>query len=136
MPNSTEENANFSQKKVVGKPFKKGKSGNPNGRPKLTADMVEARRVVNNEIAKAAHMLTLTPDELKSMIDTDNPSILITSLMKAISSSKDFRVISMFLDRILGKARQSIDVKADVTASDDLTEDQRKAIATEYLKSF
>jgi hypothetical protein len=84
--------ADNSKKTVKGKPFKKGQSGNPGGRPKLPEEFKELART-NSIIAlqKAIDIMT-------------NPN----------SDPKDvLKAADMIMDRGFGKATQAIEAKVE-----------------------
>lgn len=87
-------NSTKNSKKQVGKPFEKGKSGNPNGRPKVDPEV--------RELLKAA-----TPAAAKLLIDTINDP----------TAKRDTRLdaAKTVLDRVYGKATQPIDGNIDTT---------------------
>lgn len=74
--------------KVRGRPFQKGQSGNPGGRPKIPKDV--------KEMLKAA-----APDAAQLLIDTINDEQVTRSLR--IEAAK------VLLDRVYGKAAQPIE---------------------------
>ena len=78
--------------------FKKGKSGNPNGRPKLP-DIREA-------------LVKVLSDEQEGM--TALEAILKVLRKRAIKG--DIRAIKELLDRGYGQSKQSIEVKSDPVA--------------------
>lgn len=77
-----------SEKKVVGRPFEPGKSGNPHGRPKLPAEL--------REMARAA-----SPDALQALIDVMSD--------KDAPQSARVSAANSILDRGYGKPAQPID---------------------------
>jgi hypothetical protein len=88
------------------KPFPKGKSGNPNGRPKLP-DIKEALiKILSNESAGK----------------TDLDRILLALKAKALKG--DVRSAQELLDRAFGKAQQLIDVKGGVFLKFDHQDEQ------------
>jgi hypothetical protein len=70
----------------VGRPFPKGVSGNPGGRPKV---VVEVKRILEDAAPKAA-------TKIGQLIDHEDPKI-------AIAAAKDV------IDRLMGKPRSSED---------------------------
>lgn len=79
------------------KPFKKGQSGNPNGRPKGQRNYATIYR---EALIKLADLNDKTPEALEEEM-----------LSKAILSARkgDYRFYKDLLDRLYGKAVQSID---------------------------
>ena len=77
------------------KPFKKGQSGNPNGRPKIP-DLSEAISKILNE-------------EKDGMIALD----AVLKALRARAIKGDVRAIQELLDRAYGKAKQYIDHTTD-----------------------
>jgi hypothetical protein len=80
------------------KPFKKGQSGNPNGRPKLP-DLKEvmAKALSSEKNGKAA---------IEEIIDA----------MKAKAAKGDVRAAEFLFDRGYGKATQDINMRQEGTA--------------------
>ena len=107
-PNETPEGA---------KPFKKGQSGNPNGRPrKLISETIKeleaegVKQTTTTEIKAVYLMLiNLTIPELETRVKDSKQSALVRIVGKAILSGKGFEIIERMLDRSIGKAQQSID---------------------------
>ena len=81
-----------------GKPFKKGQSGNPNGRPKK---IPELRELLANVLG----------DEKDGK--TAAEAILMALRNKAIKG--DVRAAELLLDRAYGKARQDFDMNIGIT---------------------
>ena len=79
--------------KTWGKPFEKGKSGNPSGRPKISGD---ARAML-----KAA-----TPAAVKLLVDTLNNTNEKTETRVKCAET--------VLDRVYGKANQPIDFGGEI----------------------
>lgn len=87
-------------KKVVGKPFKKGKSGNPKGRPIMTEEKAKAKRAIDELVKEYRERLAQALPDIsevlvKSAIDGNLPAI------------KELN------DRVMGKPEQ----KADITSA-------------------
>ena len=79
------------EKRVPGRPFEKGKSGNPTGRPKIPDDV--------KEMLKGA-----TPAACKLLCDTINNPNEKTELRVKCSE--------IVLDRVFGKPQQAVEVDA------------------------
>jgi hypothetical protein len=106
------------QHKVIGKPFPKGKSGNPNGRPRGSLNF---ETVFNNAIQKIAK---------NSDINRYMEQLMKIGLKKA--KEGDFRFWSAITDRVYGKVK-------DVKQIDSEKKPVQKMILTfseEELKSF
>ena len=93
--------------KMIEKMFRPGQSGNPKGRPKLTPEQRELRKLTI-ETYKEVIELVLTGNlkELKEMAeDPSTPAIQVgiaMSFMKAIKAG-DYTVIERIAERIVGK---------------------------------
>jgi hypothetical protein len=75
------------------KPFKKGESGNPNGRPK-----------------KLPELDKLLADVLGEEKDGITAGEVILKALRAKASKGDVRAAEVLLDRAYGKAKQTMDV--------------------------
>lgn len=92
----------IAKKNVPGKPFEKGKSGNPNGRPKIPEDV--------REMFKAA-----TPAAAGLLIDTvDDKTAPLALRMDAAKA---------IIERVYGKPTQPIDGNLDATLKIVMDED-------------
>ncbi len=102
------------------KPFKKGKSGNPGGKPVGTRNFATIYRAAIEKLAKKKG---ITPDEF----ETD---FLLSGLER---SGKDFRFYKDTLDRKHGTPKQTLDLKGGEDIGKSFNEDQMKRIAGEML---
>jgi hypothetical protein len=88
-------------------PFKKGQSGNPNGRPKKLPELDKLlANVLGEENANGV---------------TAAEAILMA--LRAKAAKGDIRAAEVLLDRGYGKAKQSIDLNADVTSRFTMIDD-------------
>jgi hypothetical protein len=88
------------------KPFPKGKSGNPNGRPK-----------------KLPELDKLLADVLGEEKDGVTAADAILRKLRAMAAQGNIRAAEILLDRAYGKAKQSIDLNADVTSRFTMIDD-------------
>lgn len=96
--------AKTAKKRGPGRPFAKGQSGNPSGRPKIPKDV--------KEMLKAA-----APDAAKLLIDTINDSEAPRALRLEAAKT--------LLDRVYGKATQPIegvDNKIEIVLAGELAD--------------
>lgn len=80
------------------KPFPKGNNANPNGRPK-----------------KLPHLDKLLDDVLGEEKDGLTAAEAILKALRSKATKGDIRAAEILLDRAYGKAKQTLDVKAEVT---------------------
>jgi len=81
------------------KPFKKGQSGNPNGRPK-----------------KLPELDKLCADVLGEEKDGITAAEAILKKLRSMASQGNIRAAELLLDRAYGKARSSVDITSDGNA--------------------
>ena len=97
-----------------GRPFKKGESGNPGGRPKVIAEL--------RELARAQ-----APDATKE---------LARLAIKAKSETARVAAIRELLDRGYGKAGQAPITENEVDPSDLTAEEVRKELLADFAALF
>ena len=97
-----------------GRPFKKGESGNPGGRPKVIAELRALAR---------AH----APDAIKE---------LARLAIKAKSEAARVAAIRELLDRAYGKAGQAPITENEVDPSDLTAEEVRKELLADFAALF
>jgi hypothetical protein len=89
-------------KKTVGRPFVKGQSGNPNGRPKMPKDLKEAFKAASPKALEILKKILADPEA---------------------KDSDRLRAAEIILDRAYGKPAQSVDITTDtVTIQETLNE--------------
>lgn len=95
------------KKRGPGRPFEKGKSGNPNGRPKMPEE--------TKEILKAA-----APEAAALLVELMRDETQPAKIRKGCAES--------LLDRVYGKPTQPIDGKMTVAAVEITDDDARAAL--------
>jgi len=94
--------------------FKKGQSGNPRGKAKLTDIEKRARHASRLEIAEVYQALKgLTLEELKKVIENKDAAtitILFASSFKTGIKKGDLTEVHRMYDRLLGKPKQSTEL--------------------------
>ena len=111
------------KKRPEGTPWKKGQSGNPNGRPrKLVSDIIDKMKsegvkpLKQSQVSDAYEVLMqLEEAELMTLINDKKTPMFIRIIGKAMVQKDGTRMIETMLDRAHGKSTQKseIDVKSD-----------------------
>jgi hypothetical protein len=99
-------------------PYQKGQSGNLNGRPKKFTTILKEHGYKQSEINDTIQsMLSMSIDELKSVHDDDNATILEKTIANALHKSwkkGSLYSIETLLTRTFGKPKETIGVDADI----------------------
>jgi Family of unknown function (DUF5681) len=99
------------------KPFKKGQSGNPNGRPKSYVTGLKDAGYNMTEINMSIrNMLSMNINELKSVFENPNATILEKTVAGAMRKSLEkgsLYSIETLLSRVFGKPKETADIKQD-----------------------
>ena len=101
------------------KPFKKGQSGNPAGKPRKIVSACMALGYKRQEVIDTLSvMIAYTLDELKEVYQNKNSTLLELTIANALRKSLEkgsLYTIDSILDRLFGKATEKLDVDANVT---------------------
>jgi len=113
MENEQIKSANTEVKQRPAHLFKPGQSGNPKGKPK-----------------GARHFSTLIKEAIQKVADgEDEPADrLIVKQLVDKAKQGDLQAIDRVLDRVDGKAEQTINLDAEVTTNDGLTQEEKQAL--------
>lgn len=113
--------------------FKKGQSGNPNGRPKLSEDMIKVRGAVGKAIAQLGDMITMTVSELKEIINNPESTAIQVLFANAIIK-KDWRIVESVINRTYGKPKETLDLNGKIDISN--TTEELQKLTTKQLKDI
>lgn len=95
------------------KPFKKGQSGNPKGRPRKWVSTLTDQGYKMSEVRDCIlAMMAMTMDELKDAYENTNATALEKTVSNAIRKSiQKGSLYSMetLLDRVFGKPKETLD---------------------------
>jgi hypothetical protein len=98
------------------------------GKPFQSGD--DPRRNMNGKPKGARHFTTLFKEAVTKIAEGEAESDDILIVKKVIAKAKegDLKAVDMILDRTDGKAEQIINLDADVTVNDGLTDEQKEAL--------
>ena len=116
--------------------WKKGESGNPNGRPRKFVSTLKGMGYKNSEVADSIQsMLAMTLDELKDIYQNTESTVLEKTVAGAIKKSiekGDLHSIEILLSRVFGKPKESVKIDSPVPENStlrQLTLEELKALA-------
>lgn len=101
-------------RKTGGRDFKPGQSGNPNGRPKMPAELKKAKNMNKIKFMELlVKYLSFSLDELKAAKSDKSTTaldrIVISIILNAISKGDEKR-LDFLMSRIIGKVKSDIDL--------------------------
>ena len=95
-------------KKTVGRPFVKGQSGNPNGRPKMPKDLKEAFKAASPKALEILKKILADPEA---------------------KDSDRLRAAEIILDRAYGKPAQAVDITTDTVMIQETLNDRLEVVS-------
>lgn len=104
-------------------PFVKGQSGNPNGRPRKYVTLLKAQGYKLSEINDTIQaMMSMNSDELKSVYDNPDATILEKTIAHAMNKSLakgSLYSLETLLTRVYGRPKEQAEI--DITTDNTIT---------------
>lgn len=114
------------------KPYKKGQSGNPKGRPRKYVSLLKEQGYKVAEVNDCIQaMMSMTLDELKEVWDNKQATVLEKTIASAIKKSIErgsLYSIETLLTRVYGKPRETADINNTGEITIKVKYDKKKAI--------
>ena len=105
-------------KKFGGKDWKKGESGNPNGRPPLPPEVKAIRALTHAEIKEIGELiLSCRQEDLERIVGDGEETVLRRWMAKVAArgaSEGDMMKLNALLDRIVGSTPKELKVSANI----------------------
>lgn len=93
--------------------FKKGNSGNPNGRPPLPEELKKARKINKAKASQIINdFMNMTILEIKEQISTDDTHAMESLIGKIIIEAQkigDYSRVNFLFDRMIGKVTDKVE---------------------------
>ena len=106
--------------------YKKGKSGNPKGRPKKWVSTLKDSGYKMSEVRDCILvMMAMTMDELKDAFENKNATALEKTVAGAIRKSitkGSLYSMETLMDRVFGKPRETVDSQVELKNTSHTTE--------------
>jgi hypothetical protein len=95
-------------------PFPPGVSGNPSGRPKTPPDILEARKLTQNELERIVNkFLYLDRAAIAELVKTPGTpmiELVVASILAQAAQKGDQQRLEFVLQRMIGKVKDQIEV--------------------------
>lgn len=114
------------------KPFPKGVSGNPEGRPKLTPEQRKlqkmSKQIVSRLLVDLGHA---TEGELLAMIKDPNVPRLEKVFIHCLMHEDPIRSATFILDRVIGKVKDEVEISTPKPTVIKLSESEQLVMGSE-----
>ncbi len=113
----------MAKKVPEGKRFKRGESGNPDGRPPLPPEIKQARALTTLELQRALNeLIHCSREELKAKVSAPNATLLTLTigsiLSQAVQKGDPIR-LNFLIERLVGKVKDVVEVKGGFAQMSD-----------------
>jgi hypothetical protein len=110
-------NSTMASQDIIEHQFKKGESGNPNGRPRKYVSLLKEQGYKLSEINDTIQvMMSMDMDELKKVWDNPKATILEKTIAAAMRKSLEkgsLYSLDTLLTRVYGKPKEQMDIQQD-----------------------
>ena len=102
----------MTEKRVIGRPFPKGVSGNPSGKPKMAKDLQTIRALNQTMFTTLVNKyLGMTKDQILEAVrapETPALDLMVAQIMSKAIVNGDQQRLNFLLDRIVGKVPDKV----------------------------